>query len=333
MERRKEIYAICQKYDIVIIEDDPYWNLQYPSASAMEARSRGIDPVEPTLYSRNYNAGGKSSGFEYLDSLVPSYLSVDTDGRVVRLDTFSKTVAPGARLGWITAQPAVVERITRITESSTQQPSGFVQSLIAALLMGPQAKDESSATKKEYTGWQMEGWVRWLEGLRGGYERRMQSMCSILEEGKYSIRDTSYHPAAAATGTTDSWEVVDKVLMYDFSWPRGGMFVWVKIQLDTHPLFAKFPPEKLSHALWVHLTQKPYLCLVAPGSMFSPTSQSLEASWQYFRLCFAPMPAEDVTDISKRLVEGFRSFWQKTDLDDVDDDAVDTDALQELRIW
>ncbi|BDD61347.1 hypothetical protein MPDQ_002173 [Monascus purpureus] len=333
VERRKEIYAICQKYDIVIIEDDPYWNLQYPSASAMEARSRGIDPVEPTLYSRNYNAGGKSSGFEYLDSLVPSYLSVDTDGRVVRLDTFSKTVAPGARLGWITAQPAVVERITRITESSTQQPSGFVQSLIAALLMGPQAKDESSATKKEYTGWQMEGWVRWLEGLRGGYERRMQSMCSILEEGKYSIRDTSYHPAAAATGTTDSWEVVDKVLMYDFSWPRGGMFVWVKIQLDTHPLFAKFPPEKLSHALWVHLTQKPYLCLVAPGSMFSPTSQSLEASWQYFRLCFAPMPAEDVTDISKRLVEGFRSFWQKTDLDDVDDDAVDTDALQELRIW
>jgi hypothetical protein len=29
----------------------------------------------------------KSSGFPFLDSLVPSYLSIDTEGRVIRLDT------------------------------------------------------------------------------------------------------------------------------------------------------------------------------------------------------------------------------------------------------
>lgn len=37
----------------------------------------------------------------------------------------------------ITAQPAIIERLLRITETTTQQPSGFVQSLICELLSGP----------------------------------------------------------------------------------------------------------------------------------------------------------------------------------------------------
>jgi DNA-binding transcriptional MocR family regulator len=54
-----------------------------------------------------------SYGYPFLDSLAPSFLSIDVDGRVVRLDTFSKTIAPGCRLGWITAQPAIIERYVR----------------------------------------------------------------------------------------------------------------------------------------------------------------------------------------------------------------------------
>lgn len=112
--RRKEIYALCVKYDIIIIEDDPYWYLQYPSANPSRFSAAKHDPCPPSTR--------KSSGYAFLDSLVPSYLSVDTQGRVVRLDTFSKTVAPGCRLGWITTQPALCERLLRITECSTQQP-------------------------------------------------------------------------------------------------------------------------------------------------------------------------------------------------------------------
>lgn len=109
VRRRKELYAICQKYDVIIVEDDPYWYLQYPSADRAEARSR--QKPEPTA--QVPPAPAKSSGYEFIDSLVPSFLSIDVDGRVVRLDTFSKTVAPGCRLGWITAQPAFIERYVR----------------------------------------------------------------------------------------------------------------------------------------------------------------------------------------------------------------------------
>jgi DNA-binding transcriptional MocR family regulator len=108
LERRKEIYAVCSKYDVIIVEDDPYWFMQFPSAKIEEAKSRNL-PVPVT----HPAAPQKSSGYAFLDSLVPSYLSIDTDGRVIRLDTFSKMVAPGCRLGWVTAQPALIERFIR----------------------------------------------------------------------------------------------------------------------------------------------------------------------------------------------------------------------------
>lgn len=108
LQRRHEIYAVCQRFDIIIVEDDPYWYLQFASAADREAESRGTVAKAPIPYSPQ-----KRSGFDFLDSLVPSYLSIDVDGRVIRLDTFSKTVAPGCRLGWITAQPAFIERLER----------------------------------------------------------------------------------------------------------------------------------------------------------------------------------------------------------------------------
>lgn len=53
-ERREQIYHLAQKYDLFILEDDPYWNLYY-----------GEVPLK-------------------------SFWSMDVDGRVLRLDSFSK---------------------------------------------------------------------------------------------------------------------------------------------------------------------------------------------------------------------------------------------------
>ncbi|PTU21099.1 hypothetical protein P175DRAFT_0501735 [Aspergillus ochraceoroseus IBT 24754] len=336
LERKKDIYAICQQYDVIIVEDDPYWNLQYPSAQELQAKHRSTLVNTSTVSRRDYNAAGKSSGYEFLDSLVPSYLSVDTDGRVVRLDTFSKTIAPGCRLGWITAQPAIIERIARITETSTQQPSGFVQAMVAELITGQQVEDRVVATSKNRTefeqGWQMDGWVRWLEGLRAAYESRMQQMCTTLEEGKYTIlADEKLGETALSDDSESAWEVLDKVQMYDFEWPTGGMFVWVKICYETHPLSRKYKPQRLSKALWVHFTHKPHLCLLGPGSMFAPTEETQGRAWQYVRVCFAPMPVDDIAGITDRLVEGFRAFWQRKDLDGLEDEGGLAGAVDNLQ--
>lgn len=296
VKRRTEIYALCVKYDIIIVEDDPYWYLQYPSSSP-----NNISP-KPT----------KSSGFEFLDSLIPSYLSVDYQGRVVRLDTFSKTVAPGCRLGWITAQPALVERILRITETSTQQPSGFVQSMIAELLMGPQSSsDPGKGGASDGSGWKVDGWVRWLEGLRGNYERRMQIMCDVLDHGKELVKAGRRNSLKDIADEGDDWSVVEKKQIYSFVRPLGGMFVWVRFDFASHPLAKQVPGPRLAQAQWVLWTQKPFLCLVAPGSMFAASEQIRdEDSYNCFRLCFAACPAEEVEDISRRFAEGAQAFWR-----------------------
>lgn len=316
--RRTEIYALCVKYDIIIIEDDPYWYLQFPSSSPS---ARASKPV-------------KSSGFPFLDSLIPSYLSLDYQGRVVRLDTFSKTVAPGCRLGWITAQPALIERILRIAETSTQQPSGFVQSMMAELLIGPQSStDPGRGGAADGSGWKFDGWVRWLEGLRGNYERRMSAMCDVLSAGKQGVKAGRRNSLGEVADDEDEWAVVEKTQIYDFVRPLGGMFVWVRFDFASHPLRKQVKPARLSKALWVLWTKKPFLCLVAPGTLFAPTEEVRDGDgFNCMRLCFAACPEDQLRDISQRFVDGAHAFWRIKSKDKIerllreDEQAVAGDA-------
>jgi DNA-binding transcriptional MocR family regulator len=320
LERRKELYAVCSKYDVIIVEDDPYWYLQYPSAAEAEAASRNL-PI-PEAGAAPIDPDRTVTGYPFLDSMVPSFLRVDTDGRVVRLDTFSKTVAPGCRLGWVTAQPDLIERLVRVSETSTQQPSGFVQSLLSELVIGPQEEAtqksffalRSARDRAAFAGWKMDGWVRWLEGLRGSYERRMQRMCKTLDEGATQVKQgTPVRPVGDAELC-----VVTKTTLYEFAWPRGGMFVWVRMNFAAHPLWQAvgstgniIDGSALCNSLMIFLTRAPYLVLVSPGVMFGATEDiRREIGWAYYRLCFAAETDENVDACSRRFVEGVHRFWK-----------------------
>jgi DNA-binding transcriptional MocR family regulator len=340
LERRRELYEICSKYDVIIVEDEPYWYLQFPSAEIEEARARN----KPIPECKVANTLPKKSGYPFLDSLVPSFLNIDVDGRVIRLDTFSKTVAPGCRLGWVTSTPAICERIIRISESGTQQPSGFVQSIIAENIMGPQPEATAafaSRSRKDqatFTGWKTEGWVRWLAGLRGEYERRMNAMCSLLEEHAYQLKQST--PVRDADS---DWGVITKTKLYEFEWPRGGMFLWVKVHFEEHPLFKATGSQgnvidgtALSTALMIFLTHKPYLVLVSPGIMFSASPQiAAERGWAYYRLCFAAETDEKNSACSAQFGQGVQKFWRIKKVAELEAlleeaGALDTDEIEGL---
>jgi DNA-binding transcriptional MocR family regulator len=215
-------------------------------------------------------------------------------------------------LGWITAQPALVERLLRVTETSTQQPSGFVQSMIAELIMGPQSStDPGKGGAADGSGWKVDGWVRWLEGLRGNYERRMSTMCDVLNKNSAVVKAGRRKSLSEVVDEDDEWAVVEKTHIYSFVRPLGGMFVWVRFDFSSHPLAKEVPAARLSRAQWIFWTTKPYLCLVAPGQMFAASQDILNNdSHNCFRLCFAACPAEDVEDITKRFTEGAQAFWR-----------------------
>lgn len=269
-------------------------------------------PVNPNHNYSTQSLGGKSTGYQFLDELVPSFLSIDYDGRVIRLDSFSKTISPGCRLGWITAQKDVCEQLFRITDATTQQPSGFVQAMVAQLLgdFGT-ASTLSVRVDKPLNGWGISGWVDWLEGLRCTYERRMIAMATIFEESRHLTTEF---------GNTE---------IFTFDWPMGGMFLWVRISISNHPLIAAVDPKRLMLALWVFCTQQPYRVLAVPGKDFAANRSIGEThGYLFLRFCFAAVP-EDMLEVKSRsFIKACQDFWVIERIEDIDHILEEEDALK-----
>jgi aromatic amino acid aminotransferase I len=135
---------------------------------------------------------------DYCRAFTPSFLSMDVDGRVIRIDSFSKILAPGMRLGWITASPAFTERLVVLTDSSTMHPHGFGQTFVLELL-GPR-------------GWGIDGFVRWVHSLCADYRKRRDNFLRVFHSIVPSEYATTYEPQA-------------------------GMFFWISVALDKHPRY------------------------------------------------------------------------------------------------
>ncbi|KAI9805411.1 MAG: hypothetical protein M1825_000662 [Sarcosagium campestre] len=193
-ERRREIYRVAQKHDVYILEDEPYYFLQmqpYIGASAA--------PLPPP-----------KSHEDFLRSLVPSLLSMDVDGRVMRLDSFSKVIAPGSRIGWITASEQVVDRFITHSNVSVQNPSGISQIVLHKLL------DE---------GWGHGGYLDWLINLRLEYTQRRDVILQACE---------TYLP--------------QEVVRWDP--PAAGMFLWMKVEWQRHPDAAVKSQSEIEDAIF-----------------------------------------------------------------------------------
>ena len=63
----------------------------------------------------------------------PGFMHIDTDGRVIRVDTLSKCVAPGMRAGWICAPAATLAILRAALVTSTMGPSGHAVMAFHAL--------------------------------------------------------------------------------------------------------------------------------------------------------------------------------------------------------
>ncbi|KAL1724222.1 pyridoxal phosphate-dependent transferase [Schizophyllum commune] len=146
-DRKQEIYEICVKHDIIIVEDDPYYFLQLPQYQ--HRGDRALSPEGPTPDA-------------FLASLVSTFLHFDREGRVIRLETVSKTLAPGFRLGFIISNPFFHERLGRATEVLTQTASGWSQAVFCELV---------------HT-WGQDGCIRWLAGISETYTVRRNWMRS-----------------------------------------------------------------------------------------------------------------------------------------------------------
>lgn len=93
-DRRRDVAALCAKYGVIVLEDDPYRELRY-------------------------------SG-----SPLPAIKSFDSAGNVIYLCSFSKIVSPSLRVGVVAADPLIVRRMTIGKQASDVQTATLPQAII-----------------------------------------------------------------------------------------------------------------------------------------------------------------------------------------------------------
>lgn len=124
LDRRKKLVELADHYGVPILEDDPYGQLRYegehlPSIVALDAE---------------FQANG---GAPYT-------------GNVIYLSTFSKTLAPGLRLGWIVASESVIERLVLAKQATDLHTSTFNQMIAFEMARGGFIDEHVRAIRREY---------------------------------------------------------------------------------------------------------------------------------------------------------------------------------------
>jgi 2-aminoadipate transaminase len=97
-DRRKRVIELANKYDVIILEDTAY----------REVRFEGTAP--------------------------PTLKSLDTEGRVILLGSFSKILAPGLRLGWCMASTDIIQKLGLLKLAADTQCSTLNMAAVSMFL-------------------------------------------------------------------------------------------------------------------------------------------------------------------------------------------------------
>jgi 2-aminoadipate transaminase len=134
---RRELLEIASRYRVPVVEDDPYRELGFSGR------------------------------------VMPSLLQLDHQGLVIHVGTFSKTLAGGLRIGWLTASEAIVDQLALIKQHSDVASATLEQLVVAEFLTGGR-------------------FDRHLAALRREHERRYQAMTAAVahqcEPGEIDFR-------------------------------------------------------------------------------------------------------------------------------------------------
>lgn len=98
LERREKLLELCYEYDTVTIDDSPYRDLRYEG--------------EP----------------------LPMVGPMDKRGYAFSVHTFSKIFSPGPRLGWVVANPAIMDKLVMAKQPADLCTSSFTQAIMFEFL-------------------------------------------------------------------------------------------------------------------------------------------------------------------------------------------------------
>ncbi len=174
LERRKRLIELGNKYDLPIVEDNPYGELRFEGVR------------------------------------LPSIKSLDTEGRVIFLGTFSKTFCPGLRIGWVCAEDEVLNKYILVKQGADLQTNSMSQRELNEFLEMYDLDDH-------------------IEKIRMLYKTRCNIMLSTMEEHfppevKYTYPEGGLFTWAVLPKHINAKELMEKALEKNVAFVPGGSF-------------------------------------------------------------------------------------------------------------
>jgi 2-aminoadipate transaminase len=229
LARRRELVAMAEHYGVPIIEDDPYGQLRF---EGRHIKSLVVLDAE--------NLKCQSNGH--------------FSGNVIYLSTFSKTLAPGLRLGWVVAPADVIRRMTQAKQATDLHSSTFDQMVAHEVARG--------------------GFIdRHVQRIREVYRRRRDLMLACLERAfpdpAAGVRWTRPHgglflwvilPERIDTGALLKRAIVEKVAFVPGTafHPLGGGCNTLRLNFsNASELMIEEGMTRLTRVIWEMLGASP----------------------------------------------------------------------------
>ena len=173
-ERRKQLAELAEKYDVYVLEDNPYGEIRFAGQH------------------------------------VPAVKSVDKSGHVLYMSTFSKTLAPGFRLGWLVADEDVVNKLTVLKQSADLHTDNLAQFAVAQFF----TDNDVDAHVKEISDLYGKRKDLMLEGIK-----------KYFPEGvKYTNPEGGMFLWVEVPGVDDTVELFKECLEHDVAFVPGDPF-------------------------------------------------------------------------------------------------------------
>ena len=173
-ERRKQLAELAEKYDVYVLEDNPYGEIRFAGQH------------------------------------VPAVKSFDKSGHVLYMSTFSKTLAPGFRLGWLVADKNVVNKLTVLKQSADLHTDNLAQFAVAQFF----ADNDVDAHVKEISALYGKRKDLMLEGIK-----------KYFPEGvKYTDPEGGMFLWVEVPGVDDTVELFKECLEHDAAFVPGDPF-------------------------------------------------------------------------------------------------------------
>ncbi|MCC4420831.1 PLP-dependent aminotransferase family protein [Limosilactobacillus reuteri] len=179
-ERRKQLAELAEKYDVYVLEDNPYGEIRFAGEH------------------------------------VPAVKSFDKSGHVLYMSTFSKTLAPGFRLGWLVADKNVVNKLTVLKQSADLHTDNLAQFAVAQFF----ADNDVDAHVKEISALYGKRKDLMLEGIK-----------KYFPEGvKYTDPEGGMFLWVEVPGVDDTVELFKECLEHDVAFVPGDPFFAGEVQ-------------------------------------------------------------------------------------------------------